>query len=392
MSKFTIITGAAGVGKSTHLSKMVKDLKAQGKVVAICAPTGLAAQNVGGVTIHSLLGINPFKKEINLSQAKREALRKLDCLIVDEFSMIGKELFETMSLALKKAMSNNLPFGGKEVYLYGDILQLPPINESNDYFFESSEFSVDESNVIYLDVVKRQTDPKFIGLLNSLRIGNVSEDDLEYINSFSASGTPSDLCLFPQRADVHRMNEERLNLIEGKEFKFQCQNIHGDPKSVQGLMKAVLPPALLKLKVSARVMVTVNDPGGSYFNGSQGIFLGQTDDCLKIKLDSGRIIELARVSFGNNNPYNPCSFDQFPLTLAYAMTVHKAQGMTIENLTVDFTREHGTPFLAYVALSRVRSPSGLTIKGFTKSLVRCDQRAIEFDKALRCKHTYAPSV
>jgi ATP-dependent exoDNAse (exonuclease V) alpha subunit len=156
----------------------------------------------------------------------------------------------------------------------------------------------------------------------------------------------------------------------------------------------MLTPDLLKLKIGARVMLTKNDPAKNWVNGSQGV-LKQVSDCktkLKIELDSGSTIELKKITLSNNNSFNYCSVDQFPLTLAYALTIHKSQGLTVDKLIVDFTGDFGANSMAYVALSRVKNSADLIVKGFNKKLIKCDQRALAFEKVLLCKSLNVETV
>lgn len=390
MSNLTIVTGPAGVGKSFHLSQKVKELTAMGKRVVVCAPTGIAARNVNGVTIHKLFGVYNNKPTMGFS--KKESLRKADYLVIDEFSMVGEKLLNLMSDALKEIMNNNQPFGGKNVFMYGDILQIPPINEN--YFFDSSDFKVKDWHVIYFNEVKRQDDKTFIDILNKVRTGDLSLADLKYLTDDSSQMNDSRLTLFPKRVDVQKMNNDRLDKLEGAEYQFSFQEVEGDDKAILDLFKSILTPQILRLKKEARIMTTVNDPAGRFMNGSQGVFkdFNAEDQCLTIELDDGKTVKVERIEMGNYNEFNPCIIKQFPISLAYSLTIHKAQGLTLDNYTVDFSGYWGSPSMVYVGLSRAKSRAGLFVKNLDLSFITVDKKAQNFERILKCKHTDAPGV
>lgn len=383
MAKFKIVTGPAGVGKSTHLRKFTQELRDQNKSFVVCAPTGLAALNVGGVTIHSLFGIRSDWKQ-RLCKESEQYLRDIEVIVIDEFSMISLEMFEVMSRVLKKIMKSDEVFGGKQVTMYGDILQLSPISESKKYFFESSEFSISNCDVTYLKDVKRQLDLDFIESLNSIRSGKVRNVDIDLFGSLGYVQSDA-LSLYPRKVDVEAKNMERLRQIDSEETIYFSQDHKGSEMSLKSLFKTTLTPMCLRIKEGARIMCTINDPDGRFVNGSQGTLICLKHDVLTVKLDTGKKVEVRRVTFTNNNRFYPCSFKQFPLVLAYALTIHKAQGLTVDKLNVDFRGYFGSPSMVYVALSRVKDFNKLSVLGFDKNIIACDQRALDFEKELLCR-------
>jgi hypothetical protein len=411
-SQSVFLTGKAGTGKTTFLHHVRKNT---GKNVIVAAPTGIAAINAGGVTLHSLLQL-PFepyipnfegKKKLDyhfkLRKSKIEMLRELDLLIIDEVSMLRADMLDAADYMLRKYRNNQQPFGGVQILFIGDIFQLPPVVQAAEwealkhyypspFFFHAQVLENFPLLYIELKTIYRQQDQQFIDILNRVRNNCTTYQDLQVLNrrynpSFKL---PQDtryiiLCTHNYKAD--RINSEELIRLPGKEFRFEGK-IRGD------FQEHALPAEhVLVLKESAQVMFVKNDVREvrRYYNGKLATISRLKEDKIEVCFENGDLMELERETWrnvryklnensGNIEEEELGSFTQYPIRLAWAVTIHKSQGLTFDRIVIDA----GHAFAAgqvYVALSRCTSLDGIVLfSKITQQSISTDPHAIEFSE------------
>ncbi len=386
---FTFITGRAGTGKSTLLKYFCEITNL---TFPVLAPTGVAALNVNGETIHRFFRFAPG---ITVKDARRKGgslkdpavYRNADLLVIDEISMLRADLLDCMDQFLRAARKDKHPFGGLRIVAIGDLYQLPPVVSSMErhaflelyhcpYFFASHVVQelIQSGAVVFIELEKvyRQSDPSFIALLNAVRNRSVTEGDLKKLNArVSASPTKKAIVLTAVNAAADASNAGRL------------EELPGNPKTFQGEFRGEFPereaPAdiELRLKKGARVMCLANDQAGRYVNGSLGWVRGfeghkETGDSVVVDLDEGGEVSVSSHTWTiYRSVYDQKtksldqeklgSFTQIPLKLAWAVTIHKGQGKTFNEVTIDLGRGAFAAGQTYVALSRCRSFEGLTL-------------------------------
>ncbi|WP_269414294.1 AAA family ATPase [Pedobacter rhodius] len=401
------LTGKAGTGKTTLLRHIRETTK---KNYAVVAPTAVAAINAGGVTLHSFFQIpfgplipNHLAEPIKYSSEKIKLLKCLELLIVDEISMVRADILDFIDDALKNVKSSQLPFGGVQVLMIGDLYQLSPIAHdawhilktyyNSPYFFDSLVIRSNPLTTFQLDKVYRQSDPTFLEILNGIRENNLSAELLLELNkrnevSLAEIQKEDYITLTTHNNLVTQINQEYLEKLDGELHQFGAK-ITGDfPKDAYPVDE------VLELKVGARVMFLKNDSSGKklYYNGKAGVITEIKNEGIKVKFsDDHTELAVEREEWQNIkynlNPsdnkiteVNTGSFSQYPFKLAWAITVHKSQGLTFDNAIVDVSSSftHGQ---AYVALSRCRSLEGLILKSpITAENVITDERVIRFTK------------
>jgi ATP-dependent exoDNAse (exonuclease V) alpha subunit len=379
------ITGRAGTGKSTLLQHFRSKTR---KNVVVLAPTGVAAVNVGGETIHSFFG---FKPDITLDRIKkagktRQSLyKKIDTLVIDEVSMVRADLLDCVARFLElNGREPGLPFGGAQIVLFGDLYQLPPVVQSKEkevfsryyespYFFSARSFEDLKTEWIELTKVFRQRDDEFLGILNTIRNDTVTDDQLARINARVRDtidiGTLKDyvfLATVNERAA--RINKERLERLPAKRRVFAAQ-VRGefDPKAYPTEVD-------LELKEGAQVMLLNNDSFGRWINGTIAkiTHIHPRAEKLAVTLPGGNTEEVGphrwdMIHFELDKaeqkpkPVSMGQFIQFPVKLAWAITIHKSQGLTFEKAVVDLSRATFAHGQLYVALSRLRTLKGLVL-------------------------------
>lgn len=397
------VTGRAGTGKSTLLNYFIEHTE---KKVAVCAPTGVAALNVGGVTIHSLFGF-PFGVlgEVDLARhlnrRTREVLGALDVLVIDEVSMVNADLMDAMSRALGIARGRRkLPFGGAQVVMFGDPYQLAPVPGNNEeraymaenyqspWFFDAHVWREDSLERFELGEIFRQHDEHFKEILNAIRDGSCTQEMLDYINSCGNRFPPHDdvIRLATINESVNSVNRSRMARIESEPKAFDAIFTAEDER-VFG--KTLPAEPRLELKIGAQVMFIKNDDAGTkknstggtikrWVNGTIGRVValpksgGVTVDVEGEEFEVGRAT-WEKVRYEIEEEFDEATqrikevlvavplaeFQQIPLRLAWAVTVHKSQGQTYDEVVIDMGRGAFSPGQTYVALSRVRSLEGL---------------------------------
>ena len=378
-----LVHGRAGTGKTT----LVRSLAKRGLRHVIVAPTGVAALNAGGQTVHKFFGIPPTIVDldgIHPNQRLKTILRRLDFLVIDEISMVRADLLDVVDRTLRVNLEVDKPFGGLPLLLVGDFLQLPPVVTDQDaeilknrgyevaHAFGAKSFRNIPVRIIDLDTVHRQKDPEFIRLLGNLRSGADLEATVDAINDrchrlHRTSAKPVILTSRTAAAEVY--NKTGLETLKGR------------PKQYRGIIKQDfrvdkdrLPaPEFLTLKVGARVMLVKNDPDNRWVNGSLAEVVKLTADGVWVKLDRDtsqyQVHPVTWESFEYRydpatqraNPVVVGTYTQIPLQLAWAMTIHKAQGLTIEDVRIDLGPGAFSSGQTYVALSRATTMDGLSL-------------------------------
>ena len=403
------ITGRAGTGKSTLLAYFCRHTR---KLVAVLAPTGVAAVNVGGQTIHSFCG---FKPDVTLHSIKKKRFKpgqniykRVDTIIVDEVSMVRADLMDCVDRFLRlNGPDGALPFGGIQIILIGDLYQLPPVLGSKEreifrlsyrtpYFFSSAILGDLELAFVELEKIYRQTDPAFIQLLNAIRNSTVTDDHLHLLNSrVQPDFDPSqgDFCISITTTNdlADRINEERLRKISGRE-RTVVGTIEGD------FGREYLPTAeKLTFKIDAQVMLLNNDSKGRWVNGTIGRIVKflKGKEIIRIELENGEEVDVGpyawqifRLTVKDDQLISEPvgSFSQYPFRLAFAVTVHKSQGKTFERVLLDIGRGVFAPGQVYVALSRCTSLGGLVLrKPIHKNHIMVDWQVTRFLTDRQCR-------
>lgn len=402
-SDHLFITGRAGTGKSTLLQVFRNTTK---KRVAVLAPTGVAALNVRGQTIHSFFGFPPkiiTHKEIH-RRSNYRIYQNLDMIIIDEISMVRADMLDNINYFLKINRQNRLPFGGVQMVFFGDLFQLPPVVSTapekqyfnsyytSPYFFSSYALHEIALKMIELSEVFRQEERSFIQLLDNIRLNQMDYDDMLYLNE-RHQPIPEDRSFYitlSARNDIAtRINDAELRAITEPQVQFQAM--------VTGEFNPQLYPAdlILILKTGAQVMFVKNDPQKQFVNGTIGIVEEVTEEIIRVKvldnnLDEKTVTvekqewEVIRYEINPNDPQQISSktvgaFTQYPLKLAWAITIHKSQGKTFERVIIDLGRGAFESGQTYVALSRCRTLGGIILTNpVTARDIFIDERIAEY--------------
>jgi ATP-dependent exoDNAse (exonuclease V) alpha subunit len=393
--KNAFLTGSAGTGKTYVLNQYIDYLKERKVKVAVTASTGIAATHMNGMTIHSWSGIGVKEfitqgnlRSMNSKKYLKDHLEKVKVLIIDEISMLHKNQINAVDVVLRYFKKNEEPFGGVQVVLCGDFFQLPPIGnqgeKSKDKFaFMSEAWVKSKMAVCYLTEQYRQSDNDLNLILNEIRTGGISEKSYEILNTTSDNQLDKDIeptKLFTHNYDVDRINSQQLATLSGKPKKFKAKT-SGNKKLVETLKNSVLAGEQLEFKIGAKVMFVKNDKEHRYVNGSLGKILGFTDKGFpSVKLLNGKTIttEVENWSIMDDNGKTLASYNQIPLRLAWAITVHKCQGMTLDAAEIDLSKtfEMGQ---GYVALSRLKKLENLQLIGLNEMALRVDALAHKAD-------------
>ncbi len=402
------ITGKAGTGKSTLLQLFRKTSR---KRIAVVAPTGIAALNVKGQTIHSFFRFPPkMMNHHDIHKLRNHKLYKnINTLVIDEISMVRADVFDNIDLFLRKNREIDEPFGGVQVLVFGDLFQLPPVissafekqyfrtKYSSPYFFSAKVLEQGfELPMIELREVYRQDDRGFIQLLDNIRLSTMDYDDLDLLNQRYGAEKDENpyIILCSVNATVNKINSERLNALESNPQEFRAD--------IKGVFKPNVFPTdqFLHIKEGAQVMFVKNDLQKRYVNGTIGTVLHVSNDRVEVEIINAQgdtqVIdverqewELVKYALDEKNPKAfktevTGSFTQYPLKLAWAITIHKSQGKTFDNVILDLGRgafEYGQ---TYVALSRCRTFEGIILKQkISPRDILTDERIREFYESQR---------
>ncbi len=398
------LTGPAGSGKTYLLNQYIAYLKSHNIPVGITASTGIAATHMGGTTIHSWsgMGIRDEMTPRDMGELfKRQYLRNrflhTKVLIIDEISMLHAHQLDIVNKILKTFKGNDLPFGGLQVILCGDFFQLPPVakkDESSDFVVKSDAWEQMNIQICYLDEQFRQDDRSFLRVLNDIRNNEVTEMTVEYLSerlNKEIKGYARATRLFTHNADVDAINKAHLDALLGEQKEY-FMNWRGSLALTETLKKSCLAPEKLYLKIGAQVMFVKNNYDEGYVNGTLGEVIGFFkndigEDSPIVRTFDGAEITVKQASWEvkEDSPSHESSegqvkaaISQLPLRLAWAITVHKSQGMTLDAAEIDLSRSF-VPGQGYVALSRVRSLAGLKLMGMNQIALQVNPEVSEMD-------------
>ncbi len=376
------LTGRAGTGKTTFLRNIQQVVDKQFVTIA---PTGIAAILAGGETIHSFFGL-PLQVCSpgdcgKINELRQEKIKRVDTIIIDEVSMVRCDIVDAIDLTLRKVLRNHQPFGGKQVVFIGDLFQLPPIvragvefdllrdlyNTDEFFFYKSKVFCRNPLVKIELRKVYRQDELQFLRVLDNVRLNRITTEDIELLNARVCKPLEFDepiISLVSLNKAAHKINQTEMDKLQTPEFSYEG-TVNGDFEDSK------LPvDKNLKLKVGAQVIFTRNDIDGRWVNGSIGRVVELEQDKIEVEVQGGLVFKVDVCEWENYRyEYDRDTkkikkevigiFNQYPLKLAWAITIHKSQGMTFDAASIDLTHGFFAPGQLYVALSRIRSLRGL---------------------------------
>lgn len=392
------ITGSAGTGKTYLLNQFIFYLKSRKIAPTVVAPTGIAASHLQGQTIHSYfsLGIRAdidsyYIESLLEKKYLQTRFSKLKVLIVDEISMVSPEMFSSMDRILRAFKKDNSPFGGIQVVLSGDFFQLPPISKvfkDKRFAWQSPSWKELALKTCYLEQKYRQDDNVLIGILDEIRSGRVSTNTYDILNSryhkdLSIDFEPTKL--YTHNIDIDRINSDELAKINSTPHTFEYKS-EGSAKNIEKIFKSSLVLEELTLKKDAVVMFIKNNHEKGYINGTTGVVIDfdkQTNLPI-IKTSSGEIVhlDLEDWSMENESTNIVAKVSQIPLKLAWAITIHKSQGMTLDAAEIDLSKtfEVGQ---GYVALSRIKNIDGLRLMGLNDTALSVDPLILHIDDRIK---------
>ena len=393
-----LLTGPAGAGKTFVLNQFIKLAKYEGKHVSVTATTGLAATHLGGTTIHSWAGIGVNDSISHgfvdhIAKSRREIIEKTDVLIIDEISMLHDFRLDMVDEVCRLVCKKDEPFGGIQLIMSGDFYQLPPINRGDSRaggFVVNSEVWRELDPVIcYLQEQHRQDDEVLLDILNAMRSGDIRRNHAETLLA-RTEVFPDELELVTElhtvNVDVDKINEAKLETLEGDEVIYS-QMTTGSENYVETLQRSVLAPASLRVKKGALVMAVKNSPERKYVNGSIGTIIDfePYTDYPIVEFKNGKQVSMVPDTWElRDGDKKRASISQIPLRLAWAITIHKSQGMTLDAARIDL-RKAFVEGMGYVALSRVKNLNNLYLTGINQMALRVSEDAQNIDGILRDK-------
>jgi len=383
------LTGEAGSGKTFVVRE---SSLGKSEEFPVLASTGAAAVLVGGRTFHSFFGLGILEggvektvERVRKNGRVLKRIRKIKGFILDEVSMISGETFRAAETIARMARENLQPWGGLKVVAVGDFAQLPPIDKvggRRDWAFLSSAWTLSNFKLAYLLQNQRIHDQKFLNVLNRVRRAEIDDQARAFLNSLVDGGeniSEATTRLFARRDETERYNQMRLEQVDGEAKIFETDYV-GNDRFIEQIKKVAPIVETITLKIGALVMIRINDPRGRFVNGSQGFVEKFEQDELHVRLKSGKLIKLEKFTFSmldaEGDPVAAAT--NFPVNLAYAATIHKAQGLTLDSVQVDL-RRLWEPGQAYVALSRVPSSSQLILTGWDERSIIADPQVIHFE-------------
>lgn len=384
-----MLTGPAGSGKSYLLNAFVKKARNKKKKVVVTATTGLAAAHLGGQTIHSWSGIGLGTKLHEdyiymMSETRKKAIRKTSVLIIDEVSMMHDYNLDMVDQALRMIRENDEPMGGIQVILCGDFFQLPPVSQGGGGRFvtESQVWSKLSLSVCYLEEQHRAEDLRLQEILNAMRAGDLRQRHLNWLLSRMRIEPVGEVTrLYTTNADVDDLNTKELAKIHG-DSRYYMRTSRGSWDAIVNLQRNVLAPDTLELKLGAMVMAVKNDPEGRYHNGSIGNVLDFTHDGFPVVHFKYPVVIYPDEWEMKSGDRTVAAITQIPLRLAYAITVHKSQGMTLDAAELDLSKAF-VEGMGYVGLSRVKNLDNLYLKGINQRALMVSHEAQRIDNELR---------
>ncbi len=399
MGKNVFITGPAGSGKTHVVNSYVNYLKQHGVDVAVTASTGIAATHIGGMTIHSWsgLGVRDTLTDYDIEDLmERQYLYKrferTKVLIIDEVSMLHHYRLDMIEWICRQMKRNEKPFGGMQVILCGDFFQLPPVTRGDvvesEFAYKAESWLASKFTICYLSEQHRQKDNIYLSILNQIRENKVSEKTIELLktrfNKDPEYGKEFTR-LYTHNIDVDVINKKHLGLLDGEAKSYKMVS-KGSNNLAETLKKSCLSPDVLELKVGARVMFTKNHLEGGYVNGTLGIVkeFNSFGDPI-VETNGGMTFNVVSQSWKIEEEGKvKAEIVQIPLRLAWAITVHKSQGMSLDAMELDLSKSF-VKGMGYVALSRVRTLGGMKLLGFNDMSLEVDREVLEMDQVFRDK-------
>lgn len=392
------LTGEPGAGKTYVINKYIAYLEACRLKVAVTASTGIAATHIGGMTIHAWSGVGARDEltqydldAITTKEKIVSRVKKAQVLVIDEISMLDGKLIDMVNVVCRTIRQNSEPFGGIQIVFVGDFFQLPPVTRQGDmmrYAFESRGWEEARPMICYLTEQHRQEDEMLLGLLNAIRSNDTEEEHFTLLQEQKEIGYEGiePTKLYTHNADVDAVNNGKLSELPGKARRFKMAG-KGNKLMQQGLVKNCLSPEVLELKEEAMVMCTKNNFETGYVNGTLGRVLefDAVDGLPIIETTEGKKIKIEHTnwSIAEDNKVL-AEVTQIPLRLAWAITVHKSQGMSLDAAEIDLSKA----FVfgqGYVALSRVRTLTGLKMLGMSPTALRVDPKIVQSDARFRAE-------
>ncbi len=384
------LAGSPGTGKTYLLNEYVEWLIDNGKLPKVTASTGIAAVHINGTTIHSWAGVrsddvtNGDIEDILENKWTMKRICETEILIIDEISMVSAKMFSIINKIAMEARGNTKPFGGIKLVVVGDFFQLPPIK--GDFAFMSESWNQADFKVCYLDEQHRQSEKTFTDILTNIRSGVLTKKHKDIILSKvhdDVSGIKA-IRLDTHNKRVDDINQMKLERLKGIPKTYNMIS-DGNEVALKALKKYCLSPERLILKDFAPVLFTKNDKDLRFVNGTQGEVVALYDNCVDILLKNGETVRVTKTKWERCEGYGRnkkviASIEQLPLKLAWAITIHKSQGMTLDSAIIDVSRVFACGH-AYVALSRLKSLDGVYFQGFlSKNFLNVNDNVKEKDK------------
>ncbi|NOY35454.1 MAG: AAA family ATPase [bacterium] len=395
MGSSVFLTGAPGSGKTFLLNEYIGFLKGRGARVGVTASTGIAATHLSGLTIHSWAGIGikdeltPFDLDrISQRQNIKSRIKNTKVLVIDEVSMLHSFRLDLVDQVCRAVRRDERPFGGIQVVLCGDFFQLPPISrggEDASFVNSSRVWSEMDLKICYLHEQHRHSDSSLIQILREIRENNVGEETLNKLRERRGGelkqGTATKL--FTHNANVDAINRRHLEEIKGREQAYDMRVNAGNKPAVESLKKSCLAPEELRLKEGAAVMFVKNNPEQRYFNGTMGTVIGFNSSGFPIvqTADGRKIIAKKEDWNMEEDGKIKASISQLPLRLAWAITIHKSQGMSMDAAEIDLSSSF-VEGMGYVAISRVKTLNGLRLLGLNDMALKVNEEILSLDEEL----------
>ena len=390
------LTGAPGAGKTYVLNQFVGRAMRAGKRLAVTASTGIAASHISGTTIHSWSGLGILDslssddlKKFGGSDRLAKRYNGVDILIIDEVSMLHGARLDMVNQLAKVLRGNDKPFGGLQIILVGDLFQLPPISRGTnvlDFVHLSNAWQELDPRICYLTEQHRQQgNDKLLGLLEAMRLNELDEEHGVLLHERTHLVPPEDTVitrLYSHNIDVDAINQKHLDALPGESKSFHMFG-KGSKTKLEQLSKSLLAPDILELKIGAEVMFVANNFAEGFVNGSRGQVMDFDGSTPIVQLTSGRKIFVQQHSWSlSEDGKIRAEISQLPLRLAWAITIHKSQGMSLDAAEIDLSKAF-TPGMGYVALSRVRSLGGLYLQGLNRMALNMHPQIYSLDEELR---------